>query len=162
MDQRSEPKSNGQSALSLVYGAAACLAVWLFVLIPAQVGQPVTLFGAAPEGLAPDAMPRFVLLAIAIVAGFGAVSAFKAGSEAFVMPGLSVLLTCGASFLFAALLVPLGFVVASALTVVGLAIYLGGRHPVGLALGGLVVPIAIYLVFTRVLHIALPTGLAGF
>ena len=162
MDQRSDKRSNGQSALSLVYGATACLAVWLFVLIPGQVGQPVTLFGAAPEGLPPDAMPRFVLLGIAVVAGIGALSAFRTEAETFVMPGLTVLLTCGASFLFAAFLVPLGFVVASALTVVGLAIYLGGRQPVALALSGLVVPIAIYLVFTRVLHIALPTGLAGF
>lgn len=146
---------------TIAYLLAACLSVWFLVLVPKEVGQPVTLFGAAPEGLSPDAMPRTVLLAIIVVSIIGAVVSFKNGSGWISRPNLNVLVTCVASFVFAALLVPLGFIVASALTVVLLAIFLHGRSPIALALSGFVVPVAIYLIFTRVLHIALPAGFLG-
>jgi len=162
LSQQPEKRGVAPSTLSLVYGGVACLAAWLFVLIPGQVGKPVTLFGAAPDGLAPDAMPRYVLLAIVGIASIGAVTSFRDSRERIAVPGPAVILTCVASFVFAAILVPLGFVLASALTVVLLAVYLGGRHPVGLALSGFLVPLTIYLIFTRVLHISLPPGLAGF
>ena len=165
MTQRSDhqPKATGAtpSVLSVVYGGVACLALWLVVLIPGQVGKPVTLFGAAPDGLSPDTMPRLVLIALACVAGAGAIGSLRDRSAQIARPSRSVILTCLASFAFAAVLVPLGFVVASALTVVLVALYLGGRHPMALVLSGLAVPVTIYLIFTRVLHIALPPGLLG-
>jgi len=146
---------------TIAYLLAACLSVWFLVLLPKEVGQPVTLFGAAPEGLSPDAMPRIVLLAIVVTSIIGVAISFKKGSGWISRPSLNVLVTCVASFIFAALLVPLGFVVASALTVVLLAVFLRGRSPIALALSGFVVPVGIYLIFTRVLYIALPAGFLG-
>jgi len=145
----------------LFYAVLTCLAVWLLVLIPGEVGKPVTLFGAAPEGLSPDAMPRIVLIGLAGLSGFGLWGAFRKQSPRLTAPSLRVAITCGASFVFAAALVPLGFVLASALTVGLLALYLGGRHPVGLALSAGVVPCLLYFVFTRVLHISLPASPLG-
>ena len=166
MEQHSGSTPNatlsGPSALAIVYAVVACLALWLFVLVPGQVGQPVTLFGAAREGLAPDVLPRLVLLGIALIAANGAWRTWRATEARPALPGLPVVVTCAASFAFAALLVPLGFVVASAATVGAVALYLGGRNPVALACAGIAVPVAIYLIFTRVLHISLPQGLAGF
>ncbi|SHG83002.1 tripartite tricarboxylate transporter TctB family protein [Marivita hallyeonensis] len=150
------------SALTLVYGVVAGISAGLLVVTSGQVGAPVTLFGAPPEGLAPDTMPRLVLVALLCVAGLGIFTTWNDAPEGFARPVRAVFVTCTASFAFAALLVPLGFVIASALTVVCVAVYLGGRHPVGLALSGVAVPVVIYLVFTRGLHIALPQGLAGF
>jgi len=147
---------------AIVYMTVACLAVWFFILIPSEVGKPVTLFGAAPDGLDPRAMPRFALLGIALVGFWGALTTFRNDAIAFTRPTLAVGITCVASFLFAAVLVPLGFVLASALTVLSLSIVLGGRHLPGLALAGVAIPTGIYLMFTRVLHIALPSGLLGF
>ena len=157
-----KPVTAAPSALAMVYIFVACVALWLLVLVPGQVGRPVTLFGAAPDGLAPDVLPRLVLLCIAAIAANGAWRSWRATDARPPLPGLPVVVTCTASFAFAALLVPLGFVVASAATVVALAIYLGGRNPFALACAGGAVPVAIYLVFTRVLHISLPQGLAGF
>ena len=150
------------SALAIVYAVVACLALWLLVLVPGQVGTPVTLFGAAPEGLAPDVMPRLVLLAIAAIAGHGAWRSWRATDVRPALPGRPVVVICAASFAFAALLVPLGFVLASAVTVGAVALYLGGRNPMALACAGIAVPVVIYLLFTRVLHISLPQGIAGF
>lgn len=146
---------------AMVYLAVACLAIWFFVLISSQVGKPVTLFGAAPEGLDPRSMPRLVLLGIAVVGVRGAITSFRKETIAFTRPTPMVGITCLASFFFAAVLVPLGFVLASAMTVLSLSIILGGRHLIGLALAGLLVPAGIYVIFTRVLHIALPPGLLG-
>ncbi len=166
MDQSFDPNRSETpkrlSAEAAVYGATACIAAWLLAITSSQVGKPVTLFGAPAEGLAPDAMPRMVLVALFVAAAAGLVTSFRKGGGQYARPGLRVLVTSGASFLFAAVLIPLGFVLASALTVGLLAIYLGGRHPIGLALAGFGVPVAIYLIFTRVLHISLPPGLAGF
>lgn len=162
LNQKSETNGFPPSAQAIVYGLVACLAAWLFVLTPGQVGKPVTLFGAPPEGLAPDVMPRLVLLAIALIAAYGAVTSFREKADSIELPGLRVLITCGASFVFAIILVPFGFVLASAMTVVLLAIFLGGRHLIALALSGVLVPLTIYLIFTRVLHISLPSGLVGF
>ena len=166
MDQPIDPNrseiAKRLSAESAVYGAVACIAAWLLAISSNQVGKPVTLFGAPPDGLAPDAMPRLVLAALFVASVVGVFISFQRGGGQFKSPGLRVLVTSGASFLFAAALVPLGFVLASALTVCLMSVYLGGRHPVGLALAGFGVPVAIYLIFTRALHISLPPGLAGF
>lgn len=161
-DREAQGLAQKSFALTFVYGVAACLAAGFYLLTPQQVGKPVTLFGAAPDGLAPDVMPRFVLVAIGCVALFGLVKALKGGAEEIGVPGTPVIVTCLASFLYAALLVPIGFVLASTLIVALLAFYLGGRRPVGLVLSSLVVPVALYLVFTRVLHISLPSGPVGF
>lgn len=147
---------------TIVYLATACLAIWFYVLVPGQVGKPVTLFGAAPQGLSPDAMPRIILIAIIGAALVGAAKSFRQAATRITLPNRAVAITCAASFLFAAVLVPVGFVLASAMTVLLLAGFLGGRQPIGLALSGIAVPLAIYLIFTRVLHIALPVGFAGF
>ena len=155
-------KTAAPSALAVTYAIVGVLAVWLWILVPGQVGKPVTLFGAAPEGLAPALMPRLVLSCIAALAAVGLWQSYR--DEAIVpqRPGLPVIVTCAASFAFAAILVPLGFVLASAVTVLAVALYLGGRNPVALACAGAAVPVAIYLIFTRVLHISLPQGLVGF
>lgn len=166
MEQQSEPTSKtgvvAPSALAVTYATVGCVAIWLWVLIPGQVGTPVTLFGAAPEGLSPDLMPQAILLGIIALSVIGFWQAYRNSGIAPARPGLPVFVTCATSFAFAGLLVPLGFVVASAVTVVSVALFLGGRSLLALACTGLVVPITIYLIFTRVLHISLPQGVVGF
>ena len=166
MEQQSGPapktRTAAPSAAAVAYAIVGVLAVWLWVLVPGQVGAPVTLFGAAREGLAPDLLPQLVLLGLTALSAIGLWQSYRDAGGRPARPGLPVVLTCAASFAFAALLVPLGFVAASAATVFALAFYLGGRNPFALACAALAVPIAIYLVFTRVLHISLPQGLVGF
>lgn len=149
------------SAEGFVFSAVACAAAWLLVLLSTQVGQPVTLFGAAPEGLAPEAMPRAVLWSLLLIAAFGALKSWRRSQTTASPPDLKVWLTCGVSFLFAALLLPMGFVLASAVTVMSLAFFLGARSFLGLLIAAVAVPFSIYFVFTRVLFIALPPGLLG-
>ncbi len=161
LHERMKSQIERLSAPAIVYGTTACLAVWLFVLIPVEVGKPVTLFGAAPEGLHPRTMPRIVLAALAALSLWGLVTSGRGVTEPVERPTVAVAITATASFAFAAALVPLGFVVASAITVFALALILGGRNLLGLLLAGLGVPVTLYLVFTRALHIALPPGTWG-
>lgn len=163
IEHKSEDRAGPRlSAVFLFYGILCLLALWALVLIPSQVGRPVTLFGAAPEGLAPDAMPRAVLIALVVLSGIGCLRAWRAPTGLPARPPIAVVVLSLASFGFAALLVPLGFVLASALTVAFLSLYLGARGPVGLAVCAGGVPILLYGVFTRVLHISLPAGPMGF
>ena len=60
---------------------------------------------------------------------------------------------------FAVLLDPLGYVPATAFSFFGVAMTLGARHYARLAVGSLIVALAVYLAFTRGLGIYLPPGL---
>lgn len=138
------------------------ISLFLHVVLRAEVGRPVTLFGAAPQGLQPHVMPRVVLAGVSAAAFWTLLVELRRGQDPVDLPNLRVVLTSLASFAFAACLVPLGFVPASVLTVVILALYLGARDPVGIGIAAVAVPLVLYLVFTRVLFVALPPSFLGF
>lgn len=158
----------GSGAKAILSGAVLfplsvlVLTLFLHIVLRAEVGRPVTLFGAAPEGLQPHVMPRFVLAGLAAVAFWTVLVELRRGRDPIGLPNLRVVLTSLASFAFAACLVPLGFVPASVLTVVILALYLGARDPFGIGIAAVAVPLVLYLVFTRVLFVALPPSFLGF
>jgi len=141
--------------------ALLAVSLVLHLILREEVGAPVTLFGAPPEGLLPHVMPRLVLVGLSGVAFWAALAELRAHRAMIAAPRLRVVLTSLASFAFAAVLVPIGFVPASVLTVVILAVYLGGRSPIGLGLAGVAVAVALYVMFTRVLFVALPPSFLG-
>lgn len=141
--------------------AFVALGVVLFLLIPYQVAPPLMMFGRMASGLQPERFPQVVA---AFLVGFGlwhlwqSRGATEASGFATLAPvgALRVLITLGVLVLYALLLEPVGFVPASFIVAFGLSLFLGQRN---LALGVLVclgVPVAIYLLFTRVLHVSLP------
>ncbi|KIT17575.1 tripartite tricarboxylate transporter TctB family protein [Jannaschia aquimarina] len=150
------------SAGLLFHGIVAALSAGLFLSVPALVGNPVTLFGAAPEGLSPDVMPRLVLAGVFVLGTLGALAEWREGGVRPGLPSVRMAITAAASFAFAAALVPFGFLLASAAIVAALGLYLGARRPMPLLLAAVVVPAFVYVAFTRGLHVALPAGPLGF
>ena len=65
----------------------------------------------------------------------------------------------GSVVLFALLLNPLGYVFATAISFFAIAVTLGARHFVRLAVGAVVLSVLIYVAFTQGLGIYLPPGL---
>lgn len=85
-----------------------------------------------------------------------------AALPAWQRPWARVIVTALAIAAYAALLIPLGFVLASMLLAVGLTVYYGyRRHSITLmATAGVV--LGLYLVMTQVMNVYLPTGLLPF
>jgi hypothetical protein len=57
---------------------------------------------------------------------------------------------------YVALLRPLGYALSSALVATGISLYYGSRSVVGIAIVGVVAPLAIFYLFTRGLSVSLP------
>lgn len=85
-----------------------------------------------------------------------------AALPAWQRPWPRVIITALAIAAYAALLVPLGFVLASMLLAVGLTLYYGYRRHVVTLLTTLGVVLGLYLVMTRVMNVYLPTGVLPF
>jgi putative tricarboxylic transport membrane protein len=141
--------------------AFIALGIVLLVLVPYQVARPLMMFGQMASGLQPERFPQ--LVAALLVAfglwylwqsrGAGEPSGFAALAPA---GAARVLVTLCALLLYAFLMEPLGFVPSSFVVAFGLSLLLGQRN---ILLGVVVclgVPVAIYLLFTRVLYVSLP------
>ena len=149
---------NFNGVAGLVFTAAA---VFLFFVTPYQVEKPVIVFGQSLNALDPTLFPRIVAVGMF---GLGIWLFFKSFNlnehnrfrdldwEACINVGVSVV-----SFtLYALLMEPLGFVLSSVLLVGGLSIFYGIRNIALIAGVSIVIPVAIYFVFTRALQVFLP------
>ena len=141
--------------------ALIALGLALFWLIPHQVARPLMMVGQMASGLQPERFPQVVA---GFLVGFGLWYLWQsrgpgeASGFADLAPGgaARVLIALGVLLLYALLLEPLGFVPASFIVASALSLFLGQRN---IALGIAVclgVPVVIYLLFTRVLHVSLP------
>ncbi|WP_111412129.1 tripartite tricarboxylate transporter TctB family protein [Billgrantia lactosivorans] len=83
----------------------------------------------------------------------------EAALPAWQRPWARVIITFLAIAAYAALLVPLGFVLASMLLAVGLTVYYGYRRHGITLIATLGVVLGLYLIMTRVMDVYLPTGL---
>ena len=149
---------NHDTACALAFVA---LGVSLFLLIPSQVARPLMMFGQMASGLQPERFPQ-VVAAFLVVFGLWYLWQSRGSSGPSGFAGLApaaagrVLITLGVLLLYALLLEPLGFVPASFVVAFGLSLFLGQRNVLLAIVVCLGVPVAIYLLFTRVLHVSLP------
>ncbi|MEJ2375692.1 MAG: tripartite tricarboxylate transporter TctB family protein [Pseudolabrys sp.] len=143
--------------------AAACVlfSIFLFAVIPSEVERPPVLFGQQSNGLDPAFFPHLVATCFLIVglwylrASFSLndVNGFRGLKRGnYVSVGFTMLMFV----VYAAILQPLGFVLSSALVVALLSIFYGARHWLTILLVALGVPAAVYVVFRRLLTVALP------
>ena len=142
--------------------AAACVgfSIFMFVVIPGQVERPPVLLGQS-EGLDPAFFPELVAIGFLIAGlaylwtsvglrdgnGFNGLTRANYASTGF---------TTLAFIAYAALLEPLGFVLSSALVVAVLSAFYGARHWISIAAVAVGVPAIVYVLFRRVLAVALP------
>lgn len=146
----------------LVAGVVAILfGVAMLLLLPSQVAEPVLFFGTPPSALSPKVFP---IVAALLIIAFAILTAWRSR----ILPDSSswrrtpaggfanVAISLAAIFAYAFLVVPLGFVVASAIVGFALSTYYGNRnYPLGLAFAVLL-PLGIFNLFVHVLKVQLP------
>lgn len=139
--------------------SAGFLAVALVVLAQAFMIPD----GGGYQAVGPRAFPLLVGIGMAVVAVIGVVQAFRdpvtGEGEDEGVHWRPVLLLIGTLALYAALLVPVGYWQATTLFFVAVARVLGSRKLVRDLVVGLLLALATYLLFDRVLGITLPPGL---
>lgn len=137
------------------------LGLLLLAIIPDQVDRPLMLFGQAPSGLNPQLFPQLVASGFLLLGLCYLVRSFRMSepngfrrltSESIV----NVTVTLGALLIFALSMVPLGFLLSSVLLIAVLSTFYGNRNILLGVLVSVLVPTAIFLVFTRLLHVSLP------
>lgn len=137
------------------------------VLVVLSVTFLINVFGIrSPDGLDP-AGPRFfpfiictawVLLSVAyLIEGLRLPSAAGSADRSWREPGL----VAGLLVLYAFLVVPLGYLIATALLFFAVSRVLGSRETVRDAIVSLALVIVVYLAFTQFLDISLPKGVLG-
>lgn len=143
--------------------AAGCVlfSIFLFAVIPSEVERPPVLFGQQSNGLDPAFFPHLVATCF-LLAGLWYLRASFSLNDVNGFRGLtadnyvSVGFTTLMFVIYASILLPLGFVLSSALVVAVLSIFYGARHWLTILLVALGVPAAVYVIFRRVLAVALP------
>ena len=140
------------------------LGVVMFVIIPHQVDRPTLLFGQAPSGLDPDLFPRLVAGGLILLGLWFAVTSFgieetNGFAELDVEALVNVGVTLAVFVLYALLLSRIGFIVTSAAVIGALTTFYGNRNIWLGLLFSIGVPVLIFVVFTRVLLVSLPSGL---
>ncbi|SEF61805.1 putative tricarboxylic transport membrane protein [Nonomuraea solani] len=140
-----------QRIVSLGFLAAAVVVLAQAFAIPQGNGY---------QAVGPRAFPLLVGAGLAVVSVIGVAQAFKAeaaAAEETHWP--SVLMLLGALAAYALLLVPVGYWQATTVFFVAVARVLGSRRLLRDVLAGLVLALATYFLFDRLLGITLPPGL---
>jgi putative tricarboxylic transport membrane protein len=134
-------------------------AIWL--LVPSQVDEPLVLFGQSSSGMSPKLFPRIAAVGFMLIGALYLLASFRMEERstfrdlpwgAYV--NLAVVLVAMVGYV--ALLRPLGYALSSALVATGISLYYGSRSVVGIAIVGVVAPLAIFYLFTRGLSVSLP------
>ena len=143
--------------------AACCIlfSIFLFLVIPSEVERPPVLFGTATAALDPAFFPNLVATCFMLVGLWYLRESFRL-NDANGFRGLkrsnyvSIGFTAVMFIVYASILQPLGFILSSALVVAVLSIFYGARHWLTIVLVAIGVPAVVYVVFRRVLTVALP------
>jgi len=117
----------------------------------------------APFAYEPVGPRAFPLIAAAIIAFCGVILVIKPGEadpSQNPMPGRAIVALSGSLLGYALLFQPLGFVIATTLFMIPIAVIFGAKWWQG-ALTGVVLAVSSYLLFDRVLEVVLPSGLLG-
>jgi hypothetical protein len=156
------PQRGGRVNFNTILAAACVLfSIFLFAVIPSEVERPPVLFGQASAGLDPAFFPHVVATCFLVVGLWYLRSSFRLndvnGFRGLTRHNyLSVGFTTLMFVVYAAILVPLGFILSSALIVAVLSIFYGARHWPAIVFVAIGVPGIVYIVFRRTLGVALP------
>jgi putative tricarboxylic transport membrane protein len=135
--------------------------VTAYILIPYQIEKPKLFMGRALDAMEPTVFPRLSILFLFAMSVWYLISSFylteenlfrKLGRKAYVRVLVTILIAVAYTQLFE----PLGFVISGILAVSALTIFFGNRNYLIIAIVGIGVPVAIFLIFTRLLKVSLP------
>jgi len=155
------PQRGGINFNTVLAGGCVLFSIFLFLVIPSEVERPPVLFGTTSAALDPAFFPRLVATCFLIVGLWYLRESFRL-NDANGFRGLkkhnyiSVAFTTVMFVVYASILQPLGFILSSALVVAVLSIFYGARHWLTILLVAIGVPAVVYVVFRRILTVALP------
>ena len=159
--EAAHPRQRGVNFNTVLAIACILFSIFLFAVIPSEVERPPVLFGQSSAGLDPAFFPQVVATCFLLVGLWYLRASFRL-DEVNGFRGLtrhnyfSVGFTVLMFVVYAAILVPLGFILASALVIVVLSLFYGARSWPAIVLVAIGVPGVVYLVFRRMLGVALP------
>lgn len=156
------PQRGGRINFNTVLASACVLfSIFLFLVIPSEVERPPVLFGTSAASLDPAFFPHLVATCFLLVGLWYLRESFRL-NDANGFRGLkrdnyvSIGFTAVMFVVYASILQPLGFVLSSALVVAVLSIFYGARNWISIVIVAIGVPAVVYVVFRRVLTVALP------
>lgn len=156
------PQRGGRINFNTVLAAACVLfSIFLYLVIPSEVEQPPVLFGTTSAALDPAFFPRLVATCFLIVGLWYLRESFRLndanGFRSLKRSNyVSIGFTTVMFIVYASILQPLGFILSSALVVAVLSIFYGARNWASIVIVAVGVPAIVYVVFRRVLTVALP------
>ncbi len=135
--------------------------VLIFILIPTGVAEPKKVPFAV---LSPSYYPRLVAIAMAVLGAVIAVRGVRHASDGvrFAAPdGVAALKVCAVFvilFSTAYALPTAGFVLGGAVALAALMLLAGERRPLIVGLNAILLPLVLYLFFTKLANIPIPGG----
>ncbi|WP_169054058.1 tripartite tricarboxylate transporter TctB family protein [Nitratireductor sp. XY-223] len=148
-----------------VAGTLLLLAVVFALFIDAFVAKPKTLFGRSLSAIEPTAFPLITMAMMIVLCGLFFYAMFRRSGQAqmAVDDGLNRQtnwIRIGAFFvvlvLYALTFDPLGFLTSTFIAMVLLSLLAGNRNIIQIAIFSAILPLAFYLLATRVLLVSLP------
>lgn len=135
--------------------------LFLLLIMPHEIEEPPRLFGQSTSALSPKLFPSIVAGLFVLIGAWLAIAGFglreRNGLRLLSREAVTnIAVSLALMLVYALALEPLGFILSSALIALALALYYGARNPFAIALVTIGVPVAIYAVFTRLLHVFLP------
>jgi Tripartite tricarboxylate transporter TctB family len=155
------PQRGGINFNTVLAGGCVLFSIFLFLVIPSEVERPPVLFGTTSAALDPAFFPELVATCFLMVGLWYLYASFRL-NDTNGFRGLkrsnyvSIGFTTVMFIVYASILQPLGFILSSALVVAALSIFYGARHWISIVIVALGVPAVVYVVFRRVLTVALP------
>lgn len=137
------------------------LGIAIVILTPYQVDKQPVLLGIGASGLDPATFPMmigggFILVGILYLIQSRSLHERNLFRDLDRDAWINVCVTLLIGVFYVLILVPLGFVIASALSVGALSIFYGARNWLSIAFVAIGVPAILFEVFTRVLLVSLP------
>ena len=150
---------NTRVAISLIL-----FSIFFYVLIPYQIEKPKLFLGRELMGMKPTLFPQLTMIGLLGLSVWYFLHSFKLEEKNLFREldrkGLARIVVVFVMMVgYALLLEPFGFVLSSALMAGAFTLYLGTRNVFVLFGVIIVIPLAIFLIFTRALHVSLPEGL---
>lgn len=132
-----------------------------YILIPYQIAKPKLFMGRALMQMQPTLFPRLTMIGLLGLSVWYFFHSFKLKEENSFREldrrGLMrIVVTFAIIVAYALLLEPLGFVLSSALVAGALTLHLGNRNIFFLFVVIIIIPLAIFFIFTRALRVSLP------
>ena len=131
-----------------------------FVFLGSLVAEPKVLFGRSLTAITPTLFPSIVLTCMFLLCAVQLVLNFSAKTQGDGASGLAGwrrgAVFFGIMTVYALAMVPIGFIISSAITIAVLSLFIGNRNIVQIIAVALLGPVLLYLAATRLLAVSLP------